>query len=98
MTVTTKLEQTVISPLSFTVSVIVAVPVCPFPGITMTVRAAPLPPNTILIVGNNVLLLETPVTESEFTGVKSSPIEKASAAEAVFKFTVCLAMVVIVGG
>jgi hypothetical protein len=49
-TVTTKLVLVLLGP-SFTVTVIVAVPVCPAAGVTVTVRLAPDPPNTILALG-----------------------------------------------
>ena len=50
LTVSRKLVLVLLGP-SFTVTVIVAVPVCPAAGITVTVRLAPLPPNTIFPVG-----------------------------------------------
>src|SRR5436189_2784747 len=36
---------------SFTVTVIVAAPVCPVTGVTVTVRLLPLPPSTMLLGG-----------------------------------------------
>jgi hypothetical protein len=48
--VTTKLVLVLLGP-SFTVTVIVAVPVCPAAGVTVTVRLAPDPPNTIFALG-----------------------------------------------
>src|SRR6266446_2595325 len=50
VTVTTKLVLVLLGP-SFTVTVIVAVPVCPVIGVTVTVRLAPEPPNTIFWLG-----------------------------------------------
>src|SRR5439155_3811293 len=38
---------------SFTVTVMVALPVCPAAGVTVTVRLAPLPPNTIFPRGTS---------------------------------------------
>ena len=49
-TVTKKLVLVLLGP-SFTVTVIVAAPVCPAAGVTVTVRLAPLPPNTIFRLG-----------------------------------------------
>ena len=46
---------------SLTVTVIVAVPVCPTAGVTVTVRFAPLPPKTMLAGGTN------PVVTDSFT-------------------------------
>ena len=46
MTVTRKLVLVLLGP-SFTVTVIVAVPVWPVAGVTVTVRVVPYPPNTI---------------------------------------------------
>src|SRR6266508_5759837 len=45
-TVTRKLVLVLLGP-SFTVTVIVPAPVCPAAGVTVTVRLAPNPPNTI---------------------------------------------------
>ena len=39
---------------SLTVSVMVAVPVCPAAGVIVTVRLAPVPPNTMLALGTRV--------------------------------------------
>lgn len=64
--------------LSFTVRVIFADPVTPDIGLTTTVRAAPIPPRTILATGTSVVLLEVAVTTSEAAGVKSSATVKFS--------------------
>src|SRR4029077_10593100 len=52
LTVTTKLVLVLLGP-SFTVTVMVALPVCPPAGVTATVRLAPLPPNTIFPLGTS---------------------------------------------
>ena len=52
----------VLSKPSLTVRVIVAVPVCPLAGVTVTERLAPLPPKTILTLGTRVGLEELAVT------------------------------------
>ena len=79
VTVKTKLVDVVSPPPSVTVNVMVTVPFCPTTGVTVTVRAAPAPPKTILAEGTSVVLLDAPASDSAATGVKSSPTVKASA-------------------
>ena len=55
LTVTVKFVAVLLGP-SFTVTVIVATPVCPLAGVTVIVRFAPPPPNTILPTGTNAEL------------------------------------------
>jgi len=52
LTVTTKFVLVLLGP-SFTVTVMVAFPVCPVAGVTVTVRLAPLPPNRIFPIGTS---------------------------------------------
>jgi hypothetical protein len=48
-------------------------------GVTVTVRLAPLPPNTMLAFGTSVVLLDEPVTVSAPGSVWASPTVKATA-------------------
>ena len=57
LTFTTKLVLVLWGP-SFTVTVIVVLPVCPVAGVTVTVRLAPPPPNTMFPIGTNIGLDE----------------------------------------
>jgi len=61
-----------------TVTVMVAVPVCPAAGVTVTVRLAPLPPNAMLAFGTRVGLEELPLTVKLAAAVSASPTVKAS--------------------
>ena len=79
-TVSTKLVDAVSPPPSITVSVMVARPLCPSTGVTVSVSAAPVPAKTILAVGTSVVLLEAPAIVSDVTGVRSSPTVNATAA------------------
>lgn len=85
-------------PPSVTVSVIVAVPLWPAIGVTVTVRDAPAPPNTIFAVGASVVLLDAPVTVNDAAGVKSSAKVMANAGVTVFIMMVWFAKDEIVGG
>src|SRR2546425_2453270 len=69
---------------SLTVTVIVAVPVCPAAGVTVTVRLDPLPPNTMLLVGTSVALDDPLLNVRLPTGVSASPIVNGIAAVGVF--------------
>ena len=64
LTVSTKVSLVVLVP-SFTLTVIVVVPFAFGAGVIVTVRLAPLPPNTMLAFGTSVVLLEVPLTVSE---------------------------------
>ena len=81
-----------------TVRVMVVVPLCPEAGVTVTVRAAPVPPRTILAVGTSVVLLEVPVTVSEVSGSSTSANTKANAPVEDPVGTVWFAMEEMVGG
>ena len=61
---------------SLTVTVIVADPLWFAAGVTVTVRFAPLPPNTMFAFGTRVVLLEVPVRVRLSTGVSTSPTVK----------------------
>ena len=65
--------------LFVTVNVMVVVPTNPVPGVTVTVRVAPEPTNTIFAFCTNVVLLDTPVTVKAVIGVTLSPSVKANA-------------------
>src|SRR5712692_3171376 len=67
-------------------------------GVSVTVRLAPLPPNTMLVAGNNNGLEEAAATVNRLAGVSASPIVKAIGPAEVFSLTVWLAMAEIVGG
>src|SRR4051794_33283614 len=71
---------------SSTVNVIVAAPVCTAAGVTVTVRSAPLPPNTMLASGTNAGLDEAAVTVNASTDVSASPTVNGRADVGVFSF------------
>src|SRR5262245_29361744 len=73
---------------SLTVTVMVAVPNGLSAGVTVTVRFGPLPPNTTLAVGTNVVLDGVPVTVRLLAAVSASPIVNANAPVAVSSLTV----------
>src|SRR5256884_9915091 len=79
LTVSTNVPLALFSP-SLTVTVIVAVPVCPAAGVTVTVRLDPLPPKTILFVGASVGLDDPLLNVRLPTGVSASPIANGKAA------------------
>jgi hypothetical protein len=64
---------------SLTVTVIVAVPLWPLAGVTVTVRLDPLPPKTMFAFGTKVVLLLLPLTLNEPAAVWVSPTVKAIA-------------------
>ena len=96
LTVSEKLLVAVNEP-SLTVTVIIAVPVCPVAGVTLTVRLAPLPPNTMFALGTSVVLEELPLTVKLPDAVSASPTVNAIAAVAVFMVVLWLGMLEIVG-
>ena len=99
LTVSVKLELAVNPAPSVTVSVMVLVPLCPTAGVNVTVRDAPVPPNTMFTTGSNVVLLEAPATVSVVAGVIASPTVKASAPVATMpRLIVLFVIVVMVGG
>jgi hypothetical protein len=73
---------------SLTLTVIVALPFWFAAGVTVTVRFAPLPPNTIFPFGTSVVLLLEAVTVREDTGVSWSPTVNATAPVAVSSLVV----------
>ena len=58
---------------SFTVTVMVVLPVCPAAGVTVTVRLAPLPPNTIFPLGTSPGLDDTALNCRFAGAVSASP-------------------------
>src|SRR5881398_3647312 len=72
---------------SLTVTVIVAMPVNPTPGVMVTVRLAPDPPKTMLLVGTSVGLDEPLLSVRLAAAVSTSLIVNGMAAVAVL-FTV----------
>ena len=87
LTVRRKLELAVALP-SFTVTVIVAVPVCPVAGVTVTVRFAPEPPKTILALGTRVEFDEDPLSVRFPVAVSASPTVKPMGPVEVFTWVV----------
>src|SRR3989442_10378624 len=83
---------------SLTLTVIVASPVCPAAGLTVTVRLAPLPPKTMLLVGTSVAFDEFLLNVRLPTGVSTSPTVKLNGPVELFTLIVWFAMLDIVGG
>src|SRR6266487_6194146 len=83
---------------SLTLTVIVALPVWPVAGVTVTVRVVPLPPNTMLFSGTSVGLDELPLNVKLPAAVSTSPIVKFNGPVVPFTLIVWFAMPVIVGG
>ncbi len=96
LTVSTKGSLAVSAP-SLTVTVIVAVPLWFAAGVTVTVRLAPLPPNTMFAVGTSVGLDELPLSVRLPAAVSASPTVKAIAPVPVSSAIVCAAIAEIVG-
>jgi hypothetical protein len=96
LTVNTKVSLVVLTPSS-TVTVIVAVPFWFAAGVTVTVRFAPDPPNTIFAFGTNVVLLELPLTVKDAAAVSVSPTVNEMALVAVSSFVDCAKMSLMVG-
>jgi hypothetical protein len=67
---------------SLTLTVMVAVPDFPAAGVTVTVRFAPEPPNTIFAVGTSVVDEDVPETVRLAAAVSASPIVNGIAAVA----------------
>jgi len=82
---------------SLTLTVIVADPVLPAAGVTVTVRLAPEPPNIIFAVGTSVVDDEVPETVRLAAAVSTSPIVNGIAAVAWPDVTDWAPMAVIVG-
>jgi hypothetical protein len=59
---------------SLTVTVIVAEPFAFAAGVTVTVRLAPVPPNTMFAFGTNVVSLDEPLIVSVPAAVSKSPM------------------------
>ena len=70
MTVKVSMAVPVPSP---TVSVMSAEPDCPVTRVTVTVRFAPLPPNTTLATGTSAVLLDPAVSVKAAAAVSTSP-------------------------
>src|SRR4051812_26467340 len=86
-----------VEPPSFTDTVIVAVPVWPVAGVTVTVRLLPLPLKTILALGTRAVLDELPARVRLAIGVSASLIVNGMAAVGVLTVVVWLAMALMVG-
>ena len=77
VTVSAKIEDAVVVP-SLTVSVRTVVPDCPGAGVTVIVRLAPDPPNTMFATGTSVGFDELPLRVKLAVGVSRSPIVRGS--------------------
>jgi len=97
VTVNMKL-QLVVFVASLTFIVIVALPVLPAAGVTVTVRFAPLPPNTIFAVGTKEVEEEVPETIKLVGALSESPMVNGIGAVDRPAVVVCEAMIEIVGG
>ncbi len=82
---------------SVTVTVIVAVPNAFASGVTVTVRFAPLPPNTMFALGTRAVFDELPVTTRSAAAVSMSPTVNANAPVVPSSAIVWSAMSLIVG-
>ncbi len=82
---------------SLTVTVIVADPDKFAAGVTVTVRLAPEPPNTMFAFGTKVVSLELPLTVNEVVAVSKSPMVKEIELVAVSSFVDWAAMSLMVG-
>jgi hypothetical protein len=87
----------VLSCPSLTTTVICATPVWFAAGVSVTVRVAPLPPNTRLAGGTRVGFDDVPLTVKLPAAVSASPTVKASAPVAVSSAVTCAAIGEIVG-
>ena len=76
LTVNTKLVEAVSVP-SLTVTVMVEVPLSPDAGVMTALRAAPLPPKTMLATGTSVAFDEAADSVNAFGEVCASPMVKA---------------------
>src|SRR5712691_1677865 len=95
VTVSTKFVLAVSAP-SLTVAVIVAVPNWLAAGVTVTVRFAPAPPNTMFAFGTSVGFDEVPLTV-KLPGVSASPTVKVIAPVVMSSLIVRFVMFEIVG-
>src|SRR6187551_3949604 len=82
---------------SFTVMVIVVVPLAPAAGVSTTLRLAPLPLKAILASGTSAAFEEVPESVKAPIAVSASPIVNAIAPVGVFSFVDCAAIAVMVG-
>src|SRR6476469_9331740 len=96
-TVNTNVSEALDVP-SLTVTVIVALPVWPAAGVTVTVRFEPLPPNTMFAFGTRVVLEELPVTVRFVACVSGSPMVNGIAGVGVFTMVVLFVMSLMTGG
>jgi hypothetical protein len=83
---------------SLTVIVIVATPLWPETGVTVTVRLAPLPPNTMLLTGISPVADEAADTVRLLAAVSTSPIVNAIALVLELVAIVWLPIAEMVGG
>jgi len=86
LTVSTNVSLALFTP-SLTVTVIVAVPVCPAAGVTVTVRLDPLPP-TLCVWSAPASHWTTPCSRQVAYRVSASPIVNGIAAVGVFTVVV----------
>src|SRR6185436_12631639 len=77
---------------SVTVILTVIEPLAFGPGVRVTVRFEPLPPNTMFVAGSKVVLVVKPLTKREAAGVSKSPTTKPMAGVGVSSAVVWLAM------
>ena len=82
VTVSVKLVG-VLSVPSLTVTVMVAVPLSPDTGVTVTFLDSLLPPKAIFATGTSVAFEDAPVSVNALVAVSSSPIVKGMAGVAV---------------
>ncbi len=95
-TVKTNVSDVVNKP-SLTVTVMVAEPFKFAAGVTVTVRFAPEPPNTMFAFGTNVVSLDEPLNVNEAAAVSTSPTVNEIALVAVSSFVDCATMSLMVG-
>src|SRR5882762_10692053 len=80
--------EVAVEPPSLTETVMVAVPVWPLAGVTVTVRLLPLPPKTMLALGTSPVLDELPARVRLATGVSASLIVNGMAGVGEFTLVV----------
>src|SRR4051812_5468647 len=97
VTVTAKLLL-VLDWLSLTLKVMVALPVCPFAAVTVTVRLGPLPPKVMLLAGTRVGFDELALKVRFAGAVSGSPTVKLRGPVVPFTLIVWLGMLEIDGG
>ena len=78
----------VLSVPSLTVTVMLAVPLSPDTGVTITFLASLLPPKTIFAIGTSATFEDAPVSVNALVAVSASPIVKGMAGVAVLSSVV----------